>query len=145
MGDEQPDRYMSVPDLAWSRVNASEWAWKCSMFASAVPWPKSVHPEEGAEAIHRRLAQWLTDSQGATRLADDEDDQGTLPADSTVLQGEGGLINPQVQLGLAFFSNDPQQSPAGAEPGPACFPYHPFGLAKLLEDFSLDERKRLPC
>ena len=105
MGDEQPDRYMSVPDLAWSRVNASEWAWKCSMFASAVPWPKSVHPEEGAEAIHRRLAQWLTDSQGATRLADDEDDQ--------------------VQLGLAFFSNHPQQSPAGAEPGPACFPYHP--------------------
>ena len=87
----------------------------------------------------------MTDSQGATRLADDEDDQGTLPADSTVLQGEGGLINPQVQLGLAFFSNDPQQSPAGAEPGPACFPYHPFGLAKLLEDFSLDERKRLPC
>ena len=101
------------------------------------------------------LALWLKMKSVPTRatlLADNEDDQGTVPADST-LQGEtggaaGGFLNPQFQLGLAFFSNGPLQMTGGVEAGPACFPTgpnRPLGPTRLLEDFNHDERKRLPC
>lgn len=154
VNDERPERYMSLPDLAWARVNASEWAWNCSMFAHAVPWPKSFRPDQGRDAVRGRLARWLKIASVPTRaalLADNEDEQGAVPADST-LHGEagaaGGFLNPQFQLGLAFFSRSSPQPPSGAESGPACFPtgpHQPLGPTRLLEDFDHDERKRLPC